>query len=40
MRRAWANEYQTTPVRRALPADRPWVDAGRMALAEALARRT
>jgi ectoine hydroxylase-related dioxygenase (phytanoyl-CoA dioxygenase family) len=31
-RRAWANEYQTAPVRRDVPANRPWVQAGRDAL--------
>jgi ectoine hydroxylase-related dioxygenase (phytanoyl-CoA dioxygenase family) len=40
MRRAWANEYQTAPVRRAAPANRPWVDAGKKALIEGMARRT
>jgi hypothetical protein len=37
IRRAWANEFQTRPVRRAQPADRPWVEAGRRAMAERLA---
>ena len=27
-RRAWANEYQTKPVKRDVPLDRPWVKAG------------
>ena len=40
MRRAWANEYQTTPVRRDVPANRPWVDAGKQALMDSMARRT
>jgi ectoine hydroxylase-related dioxygenase (phytanoyl-CoA dioxygenase family) len=32
LRRAWANEFQTAPVRRDVPANRPWVQAGRDAL--------
>jgi hypothetical protein len=28
-RRAYANEYQTTPVSRAVGADRPWIDERR-----------
>lgn len=39
IRRAWANEFQTSPVQRAEPHDRPWVIAGREALAESAARR-
>ena len=39
IRRAWANEFQTAPVQRDVPASRPWVDDGRKALAEGLARR-
>jgi hypothetical protein len=39
IRRAWANEFQTTPVARATPKDFPWVAAGRKALAEEAARR-
>jgi hypothetical protein len=38
-RRAWANEFQLPPQRRARRADRPWVDEGKRALAEAVARR-
>lgn len=30
-RRAYANEFQTAPIRRAEPADRPWVVEGRAA---------
>jgi hypothetical protein len=37
-RRAWANEYQTAPIRRQVPADRPWVRAGREALKSRAAR--
>lgn len=33
IRRAWANEFQTAPVQRDVPADRPWVTEGREALA-------
>lgn len=39
IRRAWANEFQTTPVERKVPHDRPWVAAGREALADSAARR-
>ena len=39
MRRAWANEYQTKPVDRDVPANRPWVAEGRKAHADGLARR-
>ncbi len=38
IRRAWAHEFQTEPVERDVPAERPWTDAGRKALAEAIAR--
>jgi ectoine hydroxylase-related dioxygenase (phytanoyl-CoA dioxygenase family) len=34
IRRAWANEFQSAPIPRAVPADRPWVTAGEQALAE------
>lgn len=34
VRRAWANEFQTTPVPRAVPKEFPWVAAGKKALAE------
>lgn len=37
IRRAWANEFQTTPVARTVPKEFPWVAAGRKALTEALA---
>jgi ectoine hydroxylase-related dioxygenase (phytanoyl-CoA dioxygenase family) len=30
-RRAWSNEFQTTPVARSDAAERPWVDEGRRA---------
>ena len=30
-RRAYANEYQTTPISREVRADRPWIDEGRKA---------
>ena len=33
IRRAWANEFQTAPVARAVPKDFPWVAAGKKALA-------
>jgi hypothetical protein len=39
VRRAWANEFQTTPVQRATPKEFPWVAAGKRALAEAGTRR-
>jgi len=39
VRRAWANEFQTTPVPRAVPKEFPWIAAGRKALAEAVERR-
>ncbi len=39
VRRAWANEFQTTPVARATPKEFPWVAAGKKALAEQVARR-
>jgi hypothetical protein len=29
--RAYANEYQTRPVKRDVPADRPWISEGRKA---------
>ena len=38
IRRAWANEYQTAPVKRDEPADRPWVTDGQRALAESFKR--
>jgi hypothetical protein len=34
MRRAWANEFQSAPITRKVPANRPWVTAGKQALAE------
>jgi Phytanoyl-CoA dioxygenase (PhyH) len=34
-RRAWANEFQLPPVRRATRAERPWIDAGKLAMVEA-----
>ena len=40
IRRAWANEYQTAPAKRDSPADRPWVEDGRKALRDGLARHT
>lgn len=40
IRRAWANEFQTAPVKRDTPADRPWVVEGHRALAESYARRS
>jgi len=40
IRRAWANEFQTTPVPRDKPKDFPWVAAGKKALAEELGRRS
>jgi ectoine hydroxylase-related dioxygenase (phytanoyl-CoA dioxygenase family) len=39
-RRALATEYQTDPVRRDEPAERPWVAAGNEAMARAVAART
>lgn len=39
VRRAWANEFQTAPVKRSQPADRPWVVAGQRALRSALVER-
>jgi ectoine hydroxylase-related dioxygenase (phytanoyl-CoA dioxygenase family) len=39
IRRAWANEFQTTPVARAVPKEFPWVAAGKKALAEAVEQR-
>lgn len=33
IRRAWANEFQSAPIVRTTPADRPWVTAGREARA-------
>jgi hypothetical protein len=33
IRKAWANEFQTAPVQRRTPHDRPWVQAGRDAMA-------
>jgi hypothetical protein len=39
IRRAWANEFQTAPVERDAPADRPWVIDGERALAQRLGRR-
>lgn len=37
-RRAYASEFQTPPVRRAVAAHRPWVDEGKAAWAERSAR--
>ena len=39
IRRAWANEFQTAPEKRAVPAHRPWVREGNRALRESAARR-
>ena len=39
VRRAWANEFQTPPVARAVPKEFSWVAAGKKALAEETARR-
>ena len=39
IRRAWANEFQTTPIPRAVPKEFPWIAAGRKALKEAEGRR-
>jgi hypothetical protein len=39
IRRAWANEFETTPVKRDVPRDYPWLVEGRKAHAEALAKR-
>lgn len=33
-RRAWANEFQTAPIKLAVRADRPWIDEGRKAMLE------
>ena len=38
VRRAWANEFQTAPVKRDVPADYPWVLDGRRALHESVER--
>jgi len=38
VRRAWANEFQTAPVTRDVPADHPWVADGKRAQAERLAQ--
>ena len=38
-RRAWSNEFQTEPVKREQPAERPWVDEGRQALEARFAER-
>lgn len=40
LRRAWANEFQTAPVKLDTPADRPWVTEGQQALKRALAERS
>lgn len=40
IRRAWANEFQTTPVKRDKPADRPWVTAGIEALNSRMRQRS
>jgi hypothetical protein len=39
VRRAWANEFQTTPVLRDKPKHYPWWEAGKSALAEEEAKR-
>lgn len=39
VRRAWANEFQTTPIPRAVPKEFPWIAAGRKALAQAVQAR-
>jgi hypothetical protein len=36
VRRAWAHEFQTTPVQREVAKDYPWITAGRKALADAV----
>ncbi len=38
VRRAWANEFQTAPVKRDVPADYPWVLEGKRALHERVER--
>jgi Phytanoyl-CoA dioxygenase (PhyH) len=40
IRRAWANEYQTAPIKLDTPANRPWVKEGNKALSAGLARRS
>jgi hypothetical protein len=39
-RRAFANEFQTPPVKRAVRADRPWLDAGKRTWAERWSERS
>ena len=39
IRRAWANEFQTAPVPRAVPKEFAWVAAGKQALAEEVGKR-
>ena len=39
VRRAWANEFQTTPVARGVPKDFPWVADGKKALSKAVGER-
>jgi ectoine hydroxylase-related dioxygenase (phytanoyl-CoA dioxygenase family) len=39
VRRAWATEFQTAPVARSVPADRPWVRDGEAALRRRLETR-
>jgi len=39
VRRAWANEFQTTPVARAVPKHYPWWEEGKKVLAEMEKRR-
>ncbi len=38
-RKAWANEFQTAPRKRATPHDRPWVKAGQDEMAKRLSER-
>ena len=40
IRRAWANEFQTAPVQRDRPADRPWITAGIEALTSRMKQRS
>ena len=38
-RRAWANEFQSAPIKLAVPADRPWVRATHQAMRDVYAAR-
>ena len=38
-RRAWANEFQSAPLRLAIPADRPWVRAAHQAMRDVYIKR-